>query len=197
MLNVVGAAKDAAVRLLKDLGIESKVDERNDEDVAPGQVISQVPSAGQIITGGSQVSLVVSLGPVARTVPDVTKLPKEGALFNIGKAGFSLGVVSYLDDPKLPANAVISTNPPAGESRPRDTPVDVVVSSGPTPVQAPSVIGQTFEAASVALLNQGLLAAQTSTPAAPGEVLGVVVAQDPAPGAAIRPGQLMTLTVRR
>jgi len=197
MLDVLAVAKEDAVQRLKGVGIETKVDERNDEAVPAGLVISQVPSAGQIITGGSQVSVVVSLGPVTRTVPDVSKLPKEGALFNIGKAGFALGIVSYLDDPKLPANAVISTNPPAGEARPRDTPIDVVVSSGPTPVQAPSVIGQTFEAAAVSLLNQGLIAAQTTTPAAPGEPLNIVVSQDPAPGAPIRPGQLVTLTVRR
>jgi serine/threonine-protein kinase len=187
-----------ATDALDQLGLTHRSEAQNDEVVPKGSVIRQSPVAGEVVVGGSQVSLVVSMGPAPRTVPDVTKLPVEGALYRLGRAGFTLGKVTSIDDPKLPANSVISTSPGMGEVRDRDTPVDVVISNGPSAVTLPSYVGKPYDSAAASASGLGLIVAQRVTTAAPDDpALDKVVGQSPSPGAPIRPGEVVTLTVKR
>jgi serine/threonine-protein kinase len=186
-----------AKRALDDAGLTYRTEMQNHEDVPKGAVIRQTPVPGEVVVGGTQVTLVVSLGPAPRTVPDVARLPLEGALYRLGRAGFTLGKVTSIDDPKLPANAVISTSPNKGEIRDRDTPVDVVVSNGPTPVTLPNLLGKTFADASASLSKLGIIVAQHTTATTPDDPdAGKVTGQSPSPGAPIRPGEVVTLEVK-
>ena len=195
---VEGLAESEALEAIRDLGLTARSETRNDEVVPKGKVIRQSPIAGEVVIGGSEVSLEVSLGPATRTVPDVTKMPLEGALYTLGRAGFTLGKVTSLDDPKLPANAVISTSPVEGEIRDRDTPVDIVVSNGPTAVSLPNYVGKTYDEAVTSASGLGLIPAERSTPTAPGDpAANIVTGQTPAAGTPIRPGQVVTLDVKR
>jgi len=192
-----GAKTEAeATRKLARLGLVSRVDRVNDENASKGVVFHQVPLPGEVVGGGSTVRLTVSLGAAPRGVPDVTKLAIEGALFNLGRAGFTLGTVTGQDDSTLPVNAVLRTDPTAGEIRDRDTAVNVVVSSGPAAVAVPSVIGKTYADAAASLTASGLVPAIATKTVPPGDpTIGTVVAQSPAGGAGLRPGQVVTLTV--
>jgi serine/threonine-protein kinase len=196
--DVVGMEEDEATEAIEAVGLNHRAESKNDETVPKGAVISQSPIAGEVVVGGSQVSLVVSMGPAPRTVPDVAKLPIEGALYRLGRAGFTLGKLTSIDDPQLPANAVISTSPGKGEVRDRDTPVDVVVSNGPTAVSLPSLVGKTIEEATATVTRLGLIPAQKTTTVAPDDPsAGKVSGQSPASGTPIRPGEVVTLDVKR
>lgn len=186
---------DARLRLER-IGLTSKIERVNDENAAKATVFHQKPLPGEVVGGGSTVVLTASLGPAARAVPDVAKIALEGALFSLGRAGFNLGTVTEQDDPQLPADAVIRTEPGAGEIRDRDTPVNVVVSLGPAPVTVPSVVTQTYDQAAATLTGSGLVAAvKTATVPAGDPTIGTVTAQDPVGGAGLRPGQVVTLTI--
>ncbi len=189
------AEVDAQLRLDR-LGLNSRIERVNDENAAKGTVFHQKPLPGEVAGGSSTVVLTVSLGPAARAVPDVAKITLEGALFSLGRAGFTLGTVTEQDDPQLPADAVIRTEPAAGEIRDRDTPVNIVVSLGPAPVTVPSVVTKTYDEAAATLSGSGLVAAvKTATVPAGDPTIGTVTAQTPAGGAGLRPGQVVTLTI--
>jgi beta-lactam-binding protein with PASTA domain len=196
--DVIGRTESEATASIRNLGLTVRIETRNHEEVPKGSVIRQTPVPGEVVIGGAEVILEVSLGPATRTVPDVTQMPLEGALYTLGRAGFTLGRVTTLDDPKLPANSVISTNPGEGEIRDRDTPVDIVVSNGPAPVTLPNYVGKSFDEAATSLAGLGLIPAEKAEQVgADDPSVNVVTGQNPAAGTPIRPGQVVTLSVKR
>jgi beta-lactam-binding protein with PASTA domain len=194
----VGSSAKKARKSLEKLGVDVVVHKSNNEDVPAGLVVSQSPTAGHTVLGGTKVRLDVSSGPAIRTIPDLKGLPLEGASFRLGQAGLALGKLSLTDDAQVPQGAVISTNPPAGQLRPRDTPVDIVVSSGAPAVGVPNVVGVDQRTATDRLSAMGLLAGQVlqvGSVADPND--GKVLSQVPAAGTLLKPGQVVTLTIRK
>lgn len=166
--------------------------------MAKGLVISQDPTAGHTVLGGTKVTLEVSSGPAIRTIPDLKGLPLEGASFRLGQAGLALGRLTLADNAQVPQGSVISTDPPAGQQRPRDTPVGLIVSSGAPAVGVPSVVGLDQKTAADRLSAVGLLVGQViqvGAVADPDD--GKVLAEVPAPNTLLKPGQVVTLTVRK
>ena len=195
---LTGKPRSEAAGLVKDLGLTLTEELVNDEGVAADAVISQKPAAGLVVEGGAAVSINVSSGPMSRSVPEVTGLPIEGAAFNLGKAGFTLGTVTPADNPLLPAGGVIGTDPPAATVLPRDTPINVLVSSGPPPVAVPKVTGLLESSAASDLAKLGFVLGSVSQTGAVADPLnGVVLSQSPEPGTSLRPGEIVTVTVRR
>jgi serine/threonine-protein kinase len=196
--NVVGEPVAQARRDLGRLGLGVATKKANDETVVKGSVISQTPAPDVVVSGGEKIHLVVSAGPLIRTVPAVAGIAAEGALFTIGKAGLALGTVTQADNATVPAGAVISTDPAQGALVARDTPVNVVVSNGPPPVAVPNLVGGKQTNAASQLSALGLVAGEISSFGAPGDPQdGLILDQNPAAGTMLRKGQVVTLTVRR
>lgn len=178
--------------------IDTQVQWVNDEFFPEGTVISQDPRQGVIVLGGSTVSLVASLGPVTREIPSVTSLSVEGASFLLGKAGFALGEVVFEDNALVPRGAVVGTEPAEGTVAARDTPLTLRISAGGPPVPVPDLRTLSQEEASKRLGDLHLLVGEISDIGAvrdPKE--GQVLDQVPVAGTRVRPGDLITLTVRR
>jgi len=187
-----------ARRDLRRLGLLIRSKKSNDETVPKGAVVSQSPAPGTVVSGGQLVQVVVSSGPIIRTVPPTAGIALEGALYTIGRAGLALGTVSQADNATVPANAVISTDPVQGALVARDTPINVVVSSGPPPVAVPNLVGGQQTNASTQLAALGLVAGEVSSYGQPNDPQdGLILDQNPAAGTMLRPGQVVTLTVRR
>jgi len=195
---LTGEPISQARRDLRRLGLLVRSKKNNDETVPKGSVVSQSPAPGTVVSGGQLVQVVVSSGPIIRTVPNTGGMALEGALYTIGRAGLALGTVSQADNPTVPADAVISTDPVQGALVARDTPVNVVVSNGPPPVAVPNLVGgqQTNAASQLAAL--GLVAGEVSSFGQPSDPQdGLILDQNPVAGTLLRPGQVVTLTVRR
>ena len=198
LANYVGQKRSDVISALRGLGLKIAEERISDEAAPAGTVTGQTPGEGIVVEGGSTVSIQVSTGPVTRTVPEVTGLPIEGASFNLGKAGFQLGTITLADNPTVRKGGVVGTDPPAGTVLPRDTAVNLVVSSGPPPVAVPKVTGLTQASAAGELSKLGLIIGEvTQTGAVADPLDGVVLAQSPTPGAQLRPGEVVTVTVRR
>jgi serine/threonine-protein kinase len=194
----VGKSAKKAEASLKGLGVDVQVLKSNDEEVPKGVVIAQHPTAGHVVLGGTKVVLGVSLGPAIRTVPDLKGLPLEGASFRLGQAGLGLGKLTLTDNAQVPQGSVISSDPPAGSLKPRDTPVNLVVSSGAPAVGVPNLVGLDQKTAADRLSGLGLLAGQVIQIGAIADPQdGKVVAQTPAANTLLKPGQVVTLTVRK
>lgn len=196
--DLVGQRRSDVVSKLRDLGLEIAEERVTDETAPAGQVVAQSPAPGIVVEGGATVSIQVSTGPVTRTVPEVAGVPLEGAAFNLGKAGFVLGTITLSDNPTVRKGSVVGTDPPAGTVLPRDTAVNMVVSSGPPPVAVPKVTGLTQTKAAADLSALGLIIGEvTQTGSVADPLDGVVQAQNPAPGTEMRAGDVVTVTVRR
>lgn len=204
-----GEREKDAVDTVRAAGIGVDVERVNDENVRKGRVISQQPGEGVTVAGGERITLRVSLGPAIRSVPGVVNLPQEGALFLIGRAGLTVNAVLRVNDANVPAGSVVALQPPAGTEMPRDGAVTVTVSNGPTPVVVPQLVGGDETAAAAQLSSLGLVAAEIpqfndvavppnpdGTPGAQPPV-GRVLAQQPAAGTSLRPGEVVTLSVKR
>lgn len=195
---LVGQKRSDVISTIRELGLEVAEERVNDETAPAGDVIAQSPAPGTVVEGGATVSISVSTGPMTRTVPEVTGLPIEGAAFNLGKAGFQLGTITIGDNPTVKKGSVVGTDPPAGTVLPRDTAVNMVISSGPPPVALPKVTGLKRADATAELSKLGLIIGEvTQTGAVADPLDGVVLSQSPDPGTELRAGDVVTVTVRR
>jgi beta-lactam-binding protein with PASTA domain len=123
-------------------------------DIADGRVIATTPAAGAFVDPGSAVDYVVSLGPIA--VPSVVGLPQAAAATTLTTAGLAVGSVSQGYDAVVPADSVISQDPPAGDPVGPGHAVSFVVSLGPEPVPVPNVVGLVESTALSYLSDAGL-----------------------------------------
>ncbi|MEV0792307.1 Stk1 family PASTA domain-containing Ser/Thr kinase [Kribbella sp. NPDC050459] len=110
--DLTGKSYKEANRTLRKLGFAVGRSTQYDEKVAEGNVISQSPNSGTLFAK-DKVSLVVSLGPPLREVPDVKRKTTADAQKILGDAGF---VVRVEKAPfNLGLNIVAAQSPGAGK----------------------------------------------------------------------------------
>jgi serine/threonine-protein kinase len=151
--SVVGLSLDQAkIRVATD-GLTVTTVTRNADD-PKGVVIAQQPAGGSFAGDGTKVRLVVSRGPPPVQIPDVRSLSPEDARARLEQDGFVVTTDTPYDE-TVPYNTVIGTDPPIGESAPRDSDITLHVSNGPAPVQIPDVSNKSYDEAAQALGAQG------------------------------------------
>ncbi len=141
--DVVGQTFDEATATLaaEGLAIEATA-ERYSETVPAGSVLTTDPAPGEGIAASGTVGVVVSLGAERYAVPDVRgSTPKEATEAIVSAGLASGGRVEAFDD-QIPAGQVARTDPPMGDPVPVDTPVDLIVSKGPEPVELADITGK-------------------------------------------------------
>ncbi|MEO1575345.1 MAG: PASTA domain-containing protein, partial [Pseudomonadota bacterium] len=157
----------------------------NSLTVAAGNVISQTPIAGATVDEGSPVDLVVSLGPVQVTVPDVVGQAQATAEFNLTAADLTVGTVSQASSATVPAGNVISQSPGAGSIVDEQSAVDLLVSTGPALIVVPDVSGLTQTAAEAQITVAGLTPGAVTFEASGTVAAGLVIRTDPAAGTSV------------
>jgi serine/threonine-protein kinase len=198
MPDAVGQPFEEVAEPFDDAEIPLQVEEVPSERVERGIVIEQSPGPGIQVTGVDTVRFVVSAGPADRPVPEVVGRTLDAAAFELGRAGLVLGEVAIVDDPAVPAGAVVSADPAAGTEVPIETPVDMVVSGGPAAVPVPDVVEETETTARSQLERAGFVVALASRLVADEDGgVGAVFEQYPEAGSAYRPGQTVTIVVGR
>jgi serine/threonine-protein kinase len=150
-----------------------------DDQVPAGAVVSQQPDAGQTVPVTDKITLVVSSGPNAVTVPNVKGQDQNAANDLLQQAGLQIGDPTTKDG-NFPKGTVISTKPAIGTSVPKGTKVSLEVASGQ--VALGNLKGATQDQAVAVLRSLGLTAIVGTRPANPGEQVGVVVQQKPGKG---------------
>lgn len=130
--NVVGFAQAMAeADIIAASLVVGNASSQSDNTVPAGNVISQNPVSGTLVTSGSAVDLVVSLGPAMISVPNVVGQAQATAEANIVAVNLVVGTVSSQNDNSIPAGNVISQNPLAGSMVGAGTAVDLIISLGP------------------------------------------------------------------
>jgi len=195
--SVVGATTEQANSTLTALGLKTTtVEERFDEDIAKGRVISTDPFAGDSIAPGGTVKLVVSKGAERYTIPSLLKLTPEAAVNLLAKSPLTVGEITEVFNANIPKGFVISSNPAQGTKVKRDTVVDLVVSKGVETFNLASFVGTNGEQALNELTAAGFNVTTTyafDEKAMPGEV----ISQQPAAGAPLPKGAAVEIFVSK
>ena len=167
------------------------------KDTDENIVINQSPPGGTPAAPGTAVSLVVSAGPAAIEIPDVSGRSSETAVLELARLGFTN--IETLDEfsPDVLAGFVIATNPAAGQVIPKEATITVIVSQGPEPAAVPDLVGRTQNEARSQLTALGLVlvvsADTVEVPLASG-LVGRVAEQSPSDGVWVEVGT--TVVVR-
>jgi serine/threonine-protein kinase len=197
MPNVVGQNKSQASQTLAARNLTANFTEQ-DSDQPPGTVLSSDPAAGAPVAklpqgGRPTVNVVVAREPLV-PVPDVTNQSPFAAAATLQGAGFTVTVVQQPSD-TVPKDSVIGTDPAAGTPLARGTEVKLLVSTGPSTIAVPSVVGLP-RATAEQLLNQTLGFGVTISFANAGaSKKGIVIAQNPAAGQQVPKGSTVAIVV--
>lgn len=125
----------------------------------------------------------------ATRVPEVVGLEREEARVRLADSGLELSVDedSGRYHAEVPAGHVIEQSPAASTLVKRGAAVGAVVSLGPQRLTVPELEGKSLQSAQVTLAAGGLALGPTLKVLSPAAAAGVVVAQDPQPGALVSP----------
>lgn len=186
--SVVGGSVEQANTTLVALGLQTTiVEERFDEEIPKGRVISTQPTAGDSIAPGGLVSLTVSKGAERYTVPSLKKITAEAAANLLAKTPLRIGDITEVFNSKVAKGLIISSTPIAGAQVKRDAIVDLVVSKGVETFNLVSYIGKNGEQALNELTSAGFDVTPTyiyDEVVMPGEV----ISQKPVAGVALPAG---------
>ncbi|MGP6172790.1 Stk1 family PASTA domain-containing Ser/Thr kinase [Corynebacterium sp. A21] len=129
-------------------------------DIAEGGVVKLSPGPGEQVPTESTVSVSLSQGPAPVSIPSVAGLSAEEARDALEQAGLSVSEVTEHFDEKHPAGTATGSQPAAGESVTRGTPVTLTVSNS---IVVPDVKGLTRAEAEKKLQDVGLSVSAAST----------------------------------
>ncbi len=116
---------------MERLGLKSTVTEEYNDTVLEGYVIRTEPAAGETVTSGDMITLVVSKGQKVEyvSVPDFRGMARADALRLLYSTPLSLGKVTYVKS-ELEEGSVVSQSRPDGTQVPSGAAVDFEVSAG-------------------------------------------------------------------
>jgi len=95
----------------------------------------------------------------------------------------------------VPADTIISTDPPAGSSVPKETEITVTYSTGAAEVAVPSLLGKTEQEAKDALTAVGLILGTITPGTSPSAALGKVIQTSPETGTYTTSGSTVDLII--
>ncbi len=198
MPQLVGAPLDAAEKLVADMGLTLKVEDKvYSGKFAAGQIVSQQPTLGTAIKVGQHVQVLVSLGPPRVAIPDLTSSSLRAAQINAVQRGLSVRNVAVVPWPGKEADQVVAQDPSPAATDIYSPAINLLVSSGepPTVFLCPNFVGRP-----IAVIRKELEQAKLTiggvtpipTPTAP---KGTVLFQSPPPGSKISPEVAFTFQV--
>ena len=191
--STAGLSQEEATEQLEEAGFETDVEAVNSKSVEEGLVVKSTPSGGSTATNGSTVTLVVSRGPKLSKVPVLVGSQRRLAVQQIRGRGLSPSVSEEEDS--SPAGEVISQSPSAGTEVEPGSTVSIVVSSGEEQPTVPNVIGRSRSEAVEAVRAAGLTPSVEEEETEVTGKVGRVLDQFPPPGAELKPGDTVTITV--
>ena len=133
--------ESSAISQLEEAGTHASTSEDYSTTVEKGKVISSDPKAGDTVRRYQGVNLVISRGPRMISVPNLNGLDRDAAETQLKNSKLKLGDVSERHD-EAKAGLVIEQSEQIGAQIIEGSAVDVVLSSGPAPVEVPQVRGR-------------------------------------------------------
>jgi len=198
--NVAGVTRDEAVASLEAGGFITTVEEEFSDEVLEGFVIRTLPAGGQLVgRDNPEVTVFVSLGPEPFAIPDFTGLTLEQAQQIAAESGLELIIDGATVEVSLAsglAGLVAQQEPVPGTEVTLNDAVRVRLGTLRI-VEVPNLSQLTQAQAEEVLLGMGLeLVVVGTVPVDLDSGLdGLIVGQDPAPGAQVEEGGSVTVQI--
>lgn len=173
----------------------------------PAPVVRPVPKkprwpwiVAAIVLVAAGIAAAFIFGPLrsdAPTVPSVVGMRLEAAEASITASGFVVGKTNSRFDPVAPAGQIVEQTPRGGSEAKKGTAVNLVISKGPEMSRVPSIFELSEEQARNAIEAAGLVAEPLPSENSANVAEGLVIRQDPEPGAEIAKGGSVRYVVSR
>lgn len=194
---VIWDKQEDAISKLKQAGLaEPKIETKNDDNVEAGKVISQSIDYGTEVDEGTQITLVVSLGPANFDMPNVTGKSVDEARSTLSSRGLTV-TVSYESSSSVGQDKVISQSVSAGTKVKKGDSVKLTVSSGDSStITVPNVVGENQSSAVSTLESSGFKASIVENYSS-SVSKGKVISQSPSAGTSQAKNTTITLYVSK
>lgn len=188
-----GLSESDARQNLQALGLVFLVGERKAAPGAtPGTVVEQTPPAGQQLESRGVVT--VALARELPKVPSVVGRTLAEATTLLAQGGYKLEQGEPIADAHVAKGSVVGQQPEGDKPQDTDVPVVVRISSGPSEIEVPRLLGQNIEKVKAQAKEAGYTLKIVWT--AVGETDEyVVLSQNPAAGTKLKPGDSVTVVV--
>lgn len=194
--NVLGTSLEAATLLLENEGFIVRYTEAESDDYEKGLICDQTPKAGEILTKGEVVRLVLCMGPKSFQVPDLTNKTTEEAIEILKDLKLSWKRELVYHDTIKEGN-VVSTTPEKGASVKEGDQVTLMISQGPEIKlsKVPNLVSLSEEQAKKDLEDAGLKG--NAKYVFDESKAGTVLSQETAAGEMVNAGTTITYTVSK
>jgi serine/threonine-protein kinase len=183
---------DDAQRTLANAKLKFKTVEAFSSTIPAKQIIDVNPAPGTSVRQNSTVALTVSKGVKPIVVPDLVGMTTAAARKALQSRGLSLTVAQQTESDTIPKDVIASQDPqPSSTAAPNST-VTVIVSTGPSTISVPNVVGNDVDAAQAALRAAGLAPTVSYTVDAANPT-GKISLQKPEAGAQVKKGTPVTI----
>uniref|UniRef100_UPI00059263AD Stk1 family PASTA domain-containing Ser/Thr kinase n=1 Tax=Nocardia vinacea TaxID=96468 RepID=UPI00059263AD len=180
---------------LQKLGFTVAIQQKPDNKVATGNVISTQPLGGSRVDKGSTITVQVSSGPAQVQIPRLDGMTQEQAEQQLNASGLRMDPnVQRKPSSAQETDKVIGTDPSAGSRVDVDRAIVVILGSGPEQIRVPNVVGQDISVAQPNLVDSaGFKINIQEVPSS--KPKGEVLSTNPAGGASADKGSTVTVQV--
>ncbi|MCY3550345.1 MAG: PASTA domain-containing protein [Candidatus Poribacteria bacterium] len=195
--NITGKTYYDAVQSLNDVGLRpAKTIQVASSDARKGEVVSQDPGENFKIKSYQPVKITVSIGSELVPVPSVIGKLRADAFDTLTTAGFRPNRLAFVHSENYQQDTVIAQTPPEGGGQRRGSPVNLLISRGPTPqfIELPNFQGQRAADVLVELESVGLKV-ETKYSSHPKIPEGAIIAHEPPGDVMIKTGDLVLLEI--
>jgi len=195
--DVTGRTLEEAKVVLGGAGLRYNVSEQRYDDVVPlGFVISQQPIPNHRIKEGGLVSLITSLGQEKVTIPLLVDLNIVQAKSLLERLGLQVGRIDTAYSDTIRGGRVVSTDPPHDSLVYRGTQVNITLSGAkPLYFTMPDFYGVKFESVRDSIMNLGLEVANVRVVQSTDSEKGIILLQSPQPGMTVKRGDKVVLAI--
>lgn len=181
-----------------DTSVKTEVSPQNKKAIA----LAWGFGSGLVVLVVGLLVYLLAFGKLIAPIPvntNVAVADVVGQTYDEGSAalielGFTVTEVKASSD-TVPVDAIISTDPPAGEELEKGSNIEITVSAGPTEVAVPSLLGLTEQQAKDALLKAGLVLGSIVPGTSPTAPLGQVIQTTPQVGTYAASGSTVDLII--
>ena len=159
MPDLANKTRDEALAALSQLGFIAEVEEKNDDNVPVGAVISTDPAKDSALTKDTKITLYISKGQKITTLggmPNVVGETKEKAEEILNNQKMNLQIeIEEVFDPAVAVGIVVESEPNSGVGLKANDKVILRVSKGIEMKQMPSMVGMSLTEAKDKLKELG------------------------------------------
>ncbi|MFV0343306.1 MAG: Stk1 family PASTA domain-containing Ser/Thr kinase [Anaerocolumna sp.] len=138
--NVYNLTDSQAVTMLEEAELKVLHDYAFSDEIEEGRVISTDPARETFVVSGDTVTVLVSNGPEQSNaiVPELKGFTEEVATGKLQENGLKVGDVTSGYSNTYGVGTVMGQSQAAGAEVPKDSTIDIQISLGPEPTQAPT-----------------------------------------------------------